>query len=480
MKRFIFRAFRPILIASLLASCREVHAQTTSIYIDATNPNWTTGPFLEEGVGYTVEASGAWSLWNNPSGNLCAGGAFFDGNYADAAYLYAIASNAPSCDNPSVPRQNTDQILQLSPSTVTSFGSLYTGPYNQSHFYSIQVTGMGSVLLARNGDSPLSDNSGGVNLTILPTTSISGHVYCSCDGSPIVAIVKIGNLSTLSDSSGYYSMNGPPSGTYNIAVSQDYYATTNSTITIPPAVEYSVTEDFTLTPNGTDPAQVAAIVPQSSIVPKPVNNATAIYASFTPANELTISQAACRLGVDHFNWLQWASGNSYRGHMYDCSITYLPLYFIDPPYELCDGKPYMVSLVTGGEAQADNYAPYFNEMTGAQDPFYWGNKVVNNSYIWFDDNPSLNIPGDVGSFVTFLIGVNNNETYTYLGQFQWITTFNGTLNNVRVLAASEFVLVRRGKVQDSRGRVNPTRQLTLQPVAVEASIEAMKCSKPLA
>ena len=27
--------------------------------------------------------------------------------------------------------------------------------------------------------------------------------------------------------------------------------------------------------------------------------------------------------------------------------------------------------------------------------------------------------------------------------------------------------MRRGKVQDSRGRVNPTRQLTLQPVAVE-------------
>jgi hypothetical protein len=40
--------------------------------------------------------------------------------------------------------------------------------------------------------------------------------------------------------------------------------------------------------------------------------------------------------------------------------------------------------------------------------------------------------------------------------------------------------VRREKAQNSSGRVNkPTRQLTLQPVAAEASMEAMKCSKPL-
>src|ERR1035438_2228133 len=44
----------------------------------------------------------------------------------------------------------------------------------------------------------------------------------------------------------------------------------------------------------------------------------------------------------------------------------------------------------------------------------------------------------------------------------------------------EPVWVRRGKAQNSSGRVNkPTRQLTLQPVAAEASMEAMKCSKPL-
>ena len=35
------------------------------------------------------------------------------------------------------------------------------------------------------------------------------------------------------------------------------------------------------------------------------------------------------------------------------------------------------------------------------------------------------------------------------------------------------------KAQDSSGRENPTRQLTLQPVAAEARMEAMKCAKPL-
>ena len=47
-------------------------------------------------------------------------------------------------------------------------------------------------------------------------------------------------------------------------------------------------------------------------------------------------------------------------------------------------------------------------------------------------------------------------------------------------AGLELVAVRRGKAQNSRGRVNkPTRQLTLQPVAAEASSAAMPCSKPL-
>jgi len=36
------------------------------------------------------------------------------------------------------------------------------------------------------------------------------------------------------------------------------------------------------------------------------------------------------------------------------------------------------------------------------------------------------------------------------------------------------------KAQNSSGRVTkPTRQLSLQPVAAEASMEVMKCSKPL-
>ena len=48
------------------------------------------------------------------------------------------------------------------------------------------------------------------------------------------------------------------------------------------------------------------------------------------------------------------------------------------------------------------------------------------------------------------------------------------------IAVLERVWVRRGKAQNSSGRVKKsTRQLALQPVAAEANMEAMKCSKLL-
>lgn len=46
-------------------------------------------------------------------------------------------------------------------------------------------------------------------------------------------------------------------------------------------------------------------------------------------------------------------------------------------------------------------------------------------------------------------------------------------------AASSLLKCAVTKAQDSSGRDNPTRQLTLQPVAAEARMEAMNCAKPL-
>ncbi len=39
--------------------------------------------------------------------------------------------------------------------------------------------------------------------------------------------------------------------------------------------------------------------------------------------------------------------------------------------------------------------------------------------------------------------------------------------------------MRRGKARNSRGRANPTRQLSFQPVAAEGGMEVMKCLKHL-
>lgn len=79
-------------------------------------------------------------------------------------------------------------------------------------------------------------------------STITGNIYCTCDGSPITgASVQIESFSATSASDGSYSISGIPSGTYSVTVSQANYYTTNTTITIPSGSS-TVTNDFMLTP----------------------------------------------------------------------------------------------------------------------------------------------------------------------------------------------------------------------------------------
>ena len=203
---------------------------------------------------------------------------------------------------------------------------------------------------------------GGLSSACSGDVTLTGHVYCTCDGSPIAgACVLIAGSSAASDSGGSYSISNIPPATYSATVSQPNYFTTNTTVTIPSGSS-TVTSDFTLTPSGYDIATLKAIVPPSSV--NPSSAGSLITATFTPALGLTVSQAACRLGFNHFNWFQTASADSYKDLFYDCSSTLglrsLPC-FIDPPQFHCDGTPNCVRTGPTSCENADNQDPYYNE-----------------------------------------------------------------------------------------------------------------------
>jgi len=318
------------------------------------------------------------------------------------------------------------------------------------------------------------------NVTPLPT----GHIYCTCDRSPIAgATVSVGGYLATSDSNGGFAINGITPGTYLATISQANYYPTNFSITVPSGSS-TVTNNFNLTPSGYDIATLNAIVIQTSIVPQTEKNVgtpaspiwqvvtdgtgTKLYALFTPGLGLSISNAACRLGYDHFNWVQLASGNSYRGVLYDCLLTYQPIYFIDPPppNQMCDGQPYQLS--TSPTIQyADSPPFYYNE--GSAFPGTWNitNQVIaNGQQLRFGDQPSLTIVGDIASFVTSLVGVRSDGTFKYFRHFKWASTFNGTLNNVRILAAGDFGLT------NGTGSIT-NLQTNVQPVNIPTSALAL-------
>ena len=299
------------------------------------------------------------------------------------------------------------------------------------------------------------------------TNVVTGHVYCTCDGSPVAdASVQIGNYLATSDSGGSYSISDIPAGTYSTTVSQPNYFTTNSTVTIPSGSS-TVTDDFTLTPNGTDPALVNAIVPQNSIgvfsqtgigcILDLSLSPGAIRATFTPALGLTLSQAACRLGFDHFNWVQEVSSSAYEGH-FDCNNP--TQVFTDPPQTLCNSNANLLPDPQTHLATwpADALPFYWNENNNSADPYNLPNHTDAGHTLDFYDQPNLGfVPfGTLAGFTTFLVGVRQDGTHDCLRQFSWKSTFTAYGFGGVIISASILQLTNgTGGLEDIQTNLQP-------------------------
>jgi len=313
--------------------------------------------------------------------------------------------------------------------------------------------------------------SSSVSLVVLPATAtVSGQVTCSCDNSAVSGVtVSIGKQSVQTDSGGNYSISGLSQQVYTVTVSAPYYSAVTSSLTITSASP--VQKNFTLTPNGTDPALVNTIVPANNVVVFSIFNepvygphlpAGAIYATFTPAMGLNLSEAACRLGFDHFNWVQEAASDAYEG-VFDCdSPTHV---FIDPPPILCrNGRPNLLPDPNTGLPTwpANTNGFYWNENGNTADPYNLVNEN-NGATLFFQDSPNLgtNQVGTVADFTTFLVGVRKDSSYVTLRQFSWKSTFS--VYGGGVIAASLL------QVTNGTGTVQAI-VTNLQPVQIPANV----------
>jgi hypothetical protein len=280
-----------------------------------------------------------------------------------------------------------------------------------------------------------------VSLVVLPATAtVTGQVTCSCDNSPVAGVtVTIGSLSAQTDGSGNYSISGLSPGTYPVTISgpgYNYSGLPQITIT---SSEILTTSDFTLKPNATDIAELNAIAPASSVTIYTRNNGTGIEADFEPVN-VTISVAACRLGFDHFNWIQEATGAGYNNQFCNCPL-HPGAWFTDPPQYQCDGSinELLDPQTQQQEWPADLLPFYWNEGTSSSDPY----NVINHTYtsaLTFVDSPNVD-PSGTGlgaSFVTSLVGVRADGTYQYLRTFAWSSSYSlfGISGGVNILSAS--------------------------------------------
>ena len=76
--------------------------------------------------------------------------------------------------------------------------------------------------------------------------TVSGHVYCVCDGGPVAGVaVQVGNSTATTDANGFYSLGGVPSGAFTAAASATNYATlsTNLTVVIHALFDATITSD---------------------------------------------------------------------------------------------------------------------------------------------------------------------------------------------------------------------------------------------
>ncbi|HEY3857869.1 MAG TPA: carboxypeptidase regulatory-like domain-containing protein [Verrucomicrobiae bacterium] len=258
--------------------------------------------------------------------------------------------------------------------------------------------------------------------------TVTGHVYCTCDGSPIAdVLVQIGDYSATSASDGSYTVAGISPGTYSAVISQMNYCTTNAEITIP-SESTTVTDDFTLKPNGKDSAIRIQIL-SGSLQWLIINNSKTLMAVFTPqAPGSTLVTAACELGYDHFNWYQRLLVNPPVPYPYS-----IPVPFNDPPQYWADGSPNLltdpVSHLHKWPADALRYA--LNEGDNPLDPYDRmspHHTSVDGTTLEFDDSPTYPAfgLGQYMQFVTTLVGIRQDDSYDCLdGFFFWKTDNKG-------------------------------------------------------
>jgi hypothetical protein len=320
--------------------------------------------------------------------------------------------------------------------------------------------------------------------------TISGHISCTCDGSPIArALVQItndtgGTYSTTSASDGSYSISNIPSGTYTATVSQANYSTTNITVTIASASS-TTPSNFPLTPNGQDSSQLIKILTggfyDDTAEPKSsdgLDTVKEIYFHPEAGSGLTLQQAACLLGYNHFNWFQEV--------ILDPQYLYFsPLpYYTDPPQRRnnqynaasCtpdpNGSPTPNMLCTDGDAKgnctawepADSLPFYWNEWSLSQsDIYYYKNHMSPDGMtLDFKDQPSDSClkTGEKRGFMTYLAGVNNDGSFDLLGDgFHWESTYQGNGGSGGILASIIYQVGGLGGVTVVSTNVKPAELL---------------------
>ena len=399
------------------------------------------------GQWYTLTASGLWTgggggfcgptgINYNPGYNVWVSGPHWS---ALVASIGQIASTIPP-------------LSAVGDTIPVPVPALY--PFLTGDSVTFQAGSSGDLYFTINDDASgtdYTDNSGTLDVDVqLIAASLTGHVYCSCDNSPIAGatVLFVNYGSAISGNDGSYSISIPP-GPYSATVTANNYAASTTAVTIPSG---SLTHDFPLTPNGYDIATLNAIVPSSSVTTLVLNGHT-IQATFTPGIlGLTVAQAACRLGYHHFNWQQEATSASYQGTM-NCSAN---PWFSDPPTRYCDpnapynGEQYKI-LITQNNVTHTEYADtlpfYYNEHTGGTwDITDHSHYSSDGTQLYLRDSPSVNPlaivnPSYAAYFVTSLVGVRNDGTYDILpGTFIWDSDYSGWFGGVNIICASDLAL----------------------------------------
>ena len=276
------------------------------------------------------------------------------------------------------------------------------------------------------------------DVTITPNqgqcTVVSGHVTCSCDNSPITGVtVRIGQYSAATDNNGGYSISGVQVGTYPVTISGPNY----DTVITPPMTISSlcapITSDFAL---GSLPADALA---KSLVFLDSLDGISRspwqVLGKFLPANGMSLQQAACVLGVDHFNWIQTITHPPYIHYFLTFRNIPLPVTPIPDNQAISDPCP-VIGMAYYIRSDLSDYwqlNPNANELPGDGSGFYWNEGAEANLWhrdnehsLVFKDTPKLPngflTPDDGQDFLTRLVGVRAQGGYAFVGQhtgFTW-------------------------------------------------------------